>query len=101
LAQAHAGASVIITGTTRPRHTRVRCGWVQAYLCKPVDDNALLSAIGAAIDPAGLALRPADRSCRRQLKREQCHAREQISGRDGGVAVWLRCRSRPRSSGTR
>jgi FixJ family two-component response regulator len=54
LAQAHAGVPVvIITGHDTPEaHARALRLGAKAYLCKPVDDNALLSAIGAAIDPA-------------------------------------------------
>ena len=52
LALAHAGVPVvIITGHDTPeaRTRALRLG-AKAYLCKPVDDNALLSAIVAAID---------------------------------------------------
>ncbi len=54
LALAHAGVPVvIITGHDTPEaHARALRLGAKAYLCKPVDDNALLSAIGAAIDPA-------------------------------------------------
>ena len=47
---------VIITGHDTPeaRARALRLG-AKAYLCKPVDDEALLSAIGAAIDPAAPA----------------------------------------------
>lgn len=54
LALAHAGVPVvIITGHDTPeaRTRALRLG-AKAYLCKPVDDEALLSAIGAAIDRA-------------------------------------------------
>jgi FixJ family two-component response regulator len=52
LALAHAGVPVVvITGHDTPesRARALKLG-AKAYLCKPVDDNALLSAIVAAID---------------------------------------------------
>ena len=54
LAVAHAGVPVVvITGHDTPesRTRALRLG-AKAYLCKPVDDEALLSAIGTAIDRA-------------------------------------------------
>jgi FixJ family two-component response regulator len=54
LAVAHAAVPVVvITGHDTPesRTRALRLG-AKAYLCKPVDDEALLSAIGAAIDRA-------------------------------------------------
>jgi FixJ family two-component response regulator len=54
LALAHGGVPVvIITGHDTPeaRAHALSLG-ARAYLCKPVDDEALLSAIGAAIDRA-------------------------------------------------
>jgi len=54
LAQRHAGVPVvIITGHDTPEaRTRALGLGAKAYLCKPVDDEALLSAIGAAIGGA-------------------------------------------------
>ena len=54
LALAHAAVPVVvITGHDTPesRTRALRLG-AKAYLCKPVDDEALLSAIGTAIDRA-------------------------------------------------
>ncbi len=54
LALEHAGVPVvIITGHDTPEsRTRALSLGAKAYLCKPVDDKALLSAISNAIDPA-------------------------------------------------
>ena len=54
LAVAHAGVPVvIITGHDTPEaRTRALQLGAKAYLCKPVDGEALLSAIGGAIDRA-------------------------------------------------
>lgn len=54
LARTHAGIPVvIITGHDTPEaRARALSLGAKAYLCKPVDDEALLSAIGAAIDRA-------------------------------------------------
>lgn len=51
LARAHAGVPVVIvTGHDTPEaRTRALKLGVKAYLCKPVDDEALLAAIGNAI----------------------------------------------------
>jgi FixJ family two-component response regulator len=56
LALGHGGVPVvIITGHDTPeaRSRAMRLG-AKAYLCKPVDDEALLSAIGAAIGGAAI-----------------------------------------------
>ena len=55
LALAHAGVPVvIITGHDTPEaRTRAMRLGAKAYLCKPVDDEALLSAIGSAINSGG------------------------------------------------
>jgi FixJ family two-component response regulator len=55
LAVSHAGVPVVvITGHDTPesRKRALRLG-AKAYLCKPVDDEALLSAIGSAMDRPG------------------------------------------------
>jgi FixJ family two-component response regulator len=51
LAAGHAGVPVVvITGHDTPEsHARALQLGAKAYLCKPVDDEALLAAIGAAI----------------------------------------------------
>ena len=57
LAVAHAAVPVVVvTGHDTPesRTRALRLG-ARAYLCKPVDDEALLAAIFAAIDPAAPA----------------------------------------------
>lgn len=53
LALEHAGVPVVvITGHDTPEsRARALSLGAKAYLCKPVDDKALLSAIGAAIEP--------------------------------------------------
>ena len=54
LAVAHAAVPVVvITGHDTPEsHARALQLGAKAYLCKPVDDEALLAAIGSAIDRA-------------------------------------------------
>jgi FixJ family two-component response regulator len=54
LAVAHAGVPVVmITGHETPEsHARALQLGAKAYPCKPVDDEALLAAIGSAIDRA-------------------------------------------------
>jgi FixJ family two-component response regulator len=54
LAVAHAALPVVvITGHDTPEsHARALRLGAKAYLCKPVDDEALLTAIGAVIDRA-------------------------------------------------
>jgi len=57
LAVAHAAVPVVVVtvhDTPESRTRALRLG-ARAYLCKPVDDEALLAAIFAAIDPAAPA----------------------------------------------